>query len=84
MQLPRWATTRNHTFWRRHYELATLTEQACEQVIEQQLQKCSRKLSSRTDVQKRRRMISFEEQPGESQNVLNALHELPNALHRLP
>jgi acetamidase/formamidase len=40
MQLPRWATTRNDTFWRRHYELATLTEQACEQVIEQQLQKC--------------------------------------------
>ena len=39
MQLPRWATTRNDTFWRRHYELATLTEQACEQVIEQQLQK---------------------------------------------
>lgn len=39
MQLPRWATTRNDTFWRRHYELATLTEQACEQVIERQLQK---------------------------------------------
>jgi hypothetical protein len=25
-------------FWRRHYDLATLTEQACEQALEQQLQ----------------------------------------------
>jgi hypothetical protein len=39
MQLPQWATTGNDTFWRRHYELATLTEQACEQMIERQLQK---------------------------------------------
>jgi hypothetical protein len=38
MQLPQWATTRNDTFWRRHYELATLTEQACEQAIGQQLE----------------------------------------------
>jgi hypothetical protein len=38
MQLPRWATTGSDTFWRRHYELATLTEQACEQLIERQLQ----------------------------------------------
>ena len=39
MQLPQWATTRKDTFWRRHYELATLTEQACEEVIDRQLQK---------------------------------------------
>jgi hypothetical protein len=39
MQLPQWATTGNDSFWRRHNELATLTEQACEQVIERQLQK---------------------------------------------
>jgi hypothetical protein len=39
MELPRWEKTRNDTFWRRHYELATLTEQVCEQAIERQLQK---------------------------------------------
>jgi hypothetical protein len=38
MQLPSWATTGNDTFWRRHYEVATLAEQVCEQVIERQLQ----------------------------------------------
>lgn len=44
MQLPKWATTRNDTFWRRHYELATLAEQACEQVIERQLQRWLREV----------------------------------------
>jgi hypothetical protein len=44
MQLPTWATTGNDTLWRRHYELATLTEQACEQMIEQQLQKWLREI----------------------------------------
>jgi hypothetical protein len=39
MQLPQWATTSKETFWRRHYELSTLTEQACEEAIERQLQK---------------------------------------------
>jgi hypothetical protein len=33
MQVPQWAKTEG-SFWRRHYELAALTEQA----IEQQLQ----------------------------------------------
>jgi hypothetical protein len=37
MQVPQWAKNEG-TFWRRHYELATLTEQACEQALEQQLQ----------------------------------------------
>lgn len=39
MQLPQWATNGNDTFWRRHYELATLAEQACERMIEHQLEK---------------------------------------------
>jgi len=38
MQLPQWASIGNDTFWGRHYELATLTEQACELAIERQLQ----------------------------------------------
>jgi len=37
MQLPQYATG-NDTFWRRHYELATVAEQACELMIERQLQ----------------------------------------------
>jgi hypothetical protein len=44
MQLPQWATTGNGTFWRRHYELAALAEEACEQVIENQLQKWLREI----------------------------------------
>jgi hypothetical protein len=44
MQLPQWTRTGNDTFWQRHYELATLTEQACEQAIEQQLQKWLREI----------------------------------------
>ena len=44
MQLPQWAANRNDTFWRRHYELATLTEQACELAIERQLQKWLREV----------------------------------------
>jgi hypothetical protein len=39
MQFPQWASKGNDTFWRRHYELATITEQACEQAIEEQLQR---------------------------------------------
>jgi len=38
MQVPEWATRGTDSFWRRHYKLATLTEQACEQAIERQLQ----------------------------------------------
>jgi hypothetical protein len=38
MQLPQWATNGNDTFWKRHHELATLAEQACELMIERQLQ----------------------------------------------
>ena len=46
MQLPRWATGGNDTFWRRHYDLTVLTEeeQACEQVIEQQVQQWLREV----------------------------------------
>ena len=44
MQLPPWATTGNDTFWRRHYELATLAEEACEQLIEGQLQNWLREI----------------------------------------
>lgn len=47
MQLPEWATKGNGTFWRRHYELATTTEQRCEQVIEEQVQKWLRELALR-------------------------------------
>lgn len=38
MQFPQWAKNGQRGFWQRHYELATLTEQTCEQAIEQQLQ----------------------------------------------
>jgi hypothetical protein len=48
MQVPPWAKNGQNTFWRRHYELATITEQACEQALEQQLQKWLRELE-RTD-----------------------------------
>ena len=44
MQLPQWAKNANDTFWRRHYELAALTEQACEVVIERQLQEWLREV----------------------------------------
>jgi hypothetical protein len=44
MQLPEWATNTNETFWKRHYELATLTEQACELAIERQLEKWLREV----------------------------------------
>jgi hypothetical protein len=44
MQLPQWARNGNDTFWRRHNELATLTEQACELAIERQLQKWLREV----------------------------------------
>lgn len=44
MQLPQWARNENDTFWRRHCELATMTEQACEQVIEQQVRKWLREV----------------------------------------
>lgn len=39
MQLSQWATDGKDSFWRRHYELVTLTEQTCEQAIDEQLQK---------------------------------------------
>jgi hypothetical protein len=48
MQVPPWAKNEQGNFWRRHYELATLTEQACEQALEQQLQIWLQKLE-RTD-----------------------------------
>lgn len=48
MQVPQWATGAKDSFWRRHYELATLTEETCEQVIEQQLQGWLKELE-RTD-----------------------------------
>jgi hypothetical protein len=38
MQVPQWAKKGQDTFWRRHYEFATIAEQSCEQAIEQQLQ----------------------------------------------
>jgi hypothetical protein len=38
MQLPQSAKNGNETSWRRPYELATLAEQACELMIERQLQ----------------------------------------------
>lgn len=44
MQVPLWAKNEQDNFWQRHYELATLTEQACEQAIEQQLQTWLREL----------------------------------------
>jgi hypothetical protein len=37
MNLPQWARNGQDSFWRRHYELATITEQACERAIEEQL-----------------------------------------------
>jgi hypothetical protein len=48
MQVPPWAKHEQDHFWRRHYELATLTEPACEQALEQQLQTWLRELE-RTD-----------------------------------
>ena len=48
MQVPPWAKDGRGDFWHRHYELATLTEQACEQALEQQLQTWLRELE-RTD-----------------------------------
>jgi hypothetical protein len=48
MQVPQWAKNELGNFWRRHYELATLTEPACEQALEQQLQSWLRELE-RTD-----------------------------------
>lgn len=48
MQVPSWAKNEQDNFWRRHYDLATLTEQACEQALEQQLQMWLRELE-RTD-----------------------------------
>jgi hypothetical protein len=44
MQLPEWATIADDTFWRRHNELATLAEEACEQVIERQLERWLREI----------------------------------------
>ena len=44
MQTPPWAKDGPGNFWRRHYELATLTEPACEQALEQQLQTWLREL----------------------------------------
>jgi hypothetical protein len=38
MQLPQSAKNGNETSWRRPYELATLAEQACELMIQRQLQ----------------------------------------------
>ena len=39
MNLPQWARNGRESFWTRHVELATITEQACERAIEEQLQK---------------------------------------------
>jgi hypothetical protein len=41
MQVPQWQKNGQNTFWRRHYEPATITEQACEQAIEQRSLACS-------------------------------------------
>jgi hypothetical protein len=39
MNLPQWARNGRDSFWSRHVELATMTEQACERAIEEQLEK---------------------------------------------
>lgn len=44
MQLPQWTKNGNDTFWRRHYELANATEEACSQTLEGHLQQWLAKL----------------------------------------
>ena len=48
MQRPQWLKEERESFWRRHYELAATAEDACEELIGQQLQAWLRELE-RTD-----------------------------------
>jgi hypothetical protein len=47
MQLPQWARNSEDSFWRRHYELATIAEQSCEQAIEEKLREWLREIELR-------------------------------------
>jgi hypothetical protein len=56
MRFPQWARTGKDTFWRRHYELATLAEEACEQAIEQRYINGLERSSSEAGRQQRKRL----------------------------
>jgi hypothetical protein len=47
MQLPHWARNSEDSFWRRHYELATIAERGCELAIERKLQEWLREIELR-------------------------------------